>query len=65
MHFYLSGVSIRPAGSVNAYAQVIDTSRPVSLAIHVERNNSTSGGQIPNNILRNCTKSKWHRNDKQ
>jgi hypothetical protein len=29
----LSGVSIRPAGSVNASAQVIDTSRPVSLAI--------------------------------
>ena len=29
----LSGVSIRPAGSVNASTQVIDTSRPVSLAI--------------------------------
>ncbi|HET7148000.1 MAG TPA: hypothetical protein VFI73_05815 [Candidatus Nitrosopolaris sp.] len=38
----LSGVSIRPAGSVNAYTQVIDTSRPVSLAIHVERSNGTS-----------------------
>ena len=48
----LSGVSIRPAGSVNASTQVIDTSRPVSLAIHVERNNGTTGGQIPNNILR-------------
>src|SRR5437588_337793 len=36
----LSGVSIRSAGSVNASTQVIDTSRPVSLAIHVERNNS-------------------------
>jgi uncharacterized RDD family membrane protein YckC len=48
----LSGVSIRPAGSVSASTQVIDTSRPVSLAIHLERNNSTTGGQIPNNILR-------------
>ena len=38
----LSGVSIKPAGSVNASTQVIDTSRPVSLAIHVERNNSTT-----------------------
>jgi uncharacterized RDD family membrane protein YckC len=48
----LRGVSIRQASSVNAYTQVIDTSRPVSLAIHLERNNSTAGGQIPNNILR-------------
>ena len=39
----ISGVSIRPAGSVNASTQVIDTSRPVSLAIHVERNKSTTG----------------------
>jgi uncharacterized RDD family membrane protein YckC len=53
----LSGVSIRPAGLVNAYAQVIDTSRPVSLAIHVERNNSTTGGQIPNNILRETVRN--------
>ena len=29
-------------GSVNASTQVIDTSRPVSLAIHVERNNGTA-----------------------
>ena len=48
----LSGVSIKPAGSVNVSTQVIDTSRPVTLAIHVERNNSTTGGQIPINILR-------------
>ena len=34
----ISGVSIRPTGSVNASTQVIDTSKPVSLAIHVERN---------------------------
>jgi uncharacterized RDD family membrane protein YckC len=53
----LSGVSIRPAGSVNASAQVIDTSRPVSLAIHLERNNSTTGGQIPNNILRETVRN--------
>ena len=48
----LSGVSIKPAGSVNVSTQVIDTSRPVTLAINVERNNSTTGGEIPNNILR-------------
>ena len=58
----LNSVSIRPATSVNTSIQVIDTSRPVSLAIHVERNNdgtsSTTtgtggvGGQIPNNTLR-------------
>jgi hypothetical protein len=49
----LSGASIRPGGSVNASTQVIDTSRPVSLAIHVERNNATAAeGQIPNNSLR-------------
>jgi uncharacterized RDD family membrane protein YckC len=53
----LSGVSIRPAGSVNASAQVIDISRPVSLAIHVERNNSTTGGEIPNNILRETVRN--------
>jgi uncharacterized RDD family membrane protein YckC len=53
----LSGVSIRPAGSVNASAQVIDTSRPASLAIHLERNNSPTGGQIPNNILRETVRN--------
>ena len=53
----LSGVSIGPAGSVNASTQVIDTSRPVSLAIHLERNNSTTGGQIPNNILRETVRN--------
>ena len=53
----LSGVSIRPAGSVNASTHVIDTSRPVSLAIHLERNNSTTGGQIPNNILRETVRN--------
>ena len=53
----LSGVSIRPAVSVNASTQVMDTSRPVSLAVHVERNNSTTGGQIPNNILRETVRN--------
>ena len=53
----LSGVSIRPAGSVNASTQVIDTSRPVSLAIHVERNNSSTGGEIPNSILRETVRN--------
>src|SRR5690242_6434551 len=48
----LGGASIRPSGSVNASTQVTDTMRPVSLAIHVERNNGTAGGQIPNNNLR-------------
>ncbi len=47
----LGGASVRPAGSVNASTQVTDTLRPVSLAIHVERNNGTAG-QIPNNNLR-------------
>src|SRR5438094_8624251 len=54
---FLSGVSIRPAGSINAYNQVIDTTRPISLAIHVERNDSTTGGQIPNNILRETVRN--------
>src|SRR5436309_12541758 len=54
----LSGVSIKPAASVNAYTQVIDTSRPVSLGIHVERNNSTTGGQIiPNTILKETVRN--------
>ena len=48
----LSGVSIKPASSVNVSTQVIDTSRPLTLAINIERNNSTTGGQIPINILR-------------
>jgi len=59
----LNGVSIRPAGSINASTQIIDIIRPVSVAIHVERNNNTNGGQIANNIKRNCTKSIWRHND--
>jgi hypothetical protein len=52
----VNGISIRPTGLVNTTIQVSDTSRPVSLAIHVERNtNNTSNagqGQISNNTLR-------------
>ena len=50
-----SGVSIRPHASVNAPIQVIDTIRPVSVAIHVERDigtSSTTRGQVPDNNLR-------------
>ncbi len=53
----LSGVSIKPAGSVNVSTQVIDTSRPLTLAINVVRNNSTTGGQIPINILRETVRN--------
>ena len=54
----LSGASIRPSGSVNASTQVIDTSRPISLAIHVERNNATAAvGPIPNNNLRETVRN--------
>ena len=53
----LSRVSIKPAGSVNVSTQVIDTSRPVTLAINVERNNSTAGGQIPISILRETVRN--------
>jgi hypothetical protein len=49
----LSGASIRPGGSVNASTQVIDTSRPVALAIRLEHSNGTAVvGQIPSNNLR-------------
>ena len=60
-----SGVSIRPHASVNAPINVIDTTRPVSVVIHVERDigtssttgghigtSSTTGGQVPDNTLR-------------
>ena len=53
----LGSASVRPAGSVNASTQVIDTSRPLSLAIHVERNNVTAAGQIPNNNLRETVRN--------
>ncbi len=54
----LSGASIRPSGAVNESTQVIDTSRPVSLAIHVERNNATAAvGTTPNNNLREIVRN--------
>jgi hypothetical protein len=54
----LSGASIRPAGSVNASTQVVDTSRPVSLAVRLEHSNGTAVvGQIPNNNLRETVRN--------
>jgi uncharacterized RDD family membrane protein YckC len=67
----LSGVSIRPAALVNTTFQATDTSKPVSLAIHVERNNNNNpsttgnnglveegrGGQILNNTLRETVRN--------
>ncbi len=58
----LNSVPIRPSGSVNSTFQVMDTSRPVSLAIHVERSNNninsdTGQGQIPNNTLRETVRN--------
>ena len=43
----LSGVPIRPSTSVSTFIQITDISRPVSLAINVERDNdgSSSGGE--------------------
>ena len=51
----LSGIAIRPAALVNTTFEVTDTSKSVSLAIHVEpsNNNINPGkGQILNNTLR-------------
>ena len=60
----LNSVPIRPSGLVNSTFQVMDTSRPVSLAIHVEHSNNSinSGtgqgqGQIPNNTLRETVRN--------
>jgi hypothetical protein len=53
----LGSASVRPAGSVNASTEVIDTARPLSLAIHVERNNVTAAGQIPSNNLRETVRN--------
>ena len=58
----LNSVSIRPSGLVNSTFRVMDTSRPVSLAIHVERSNNninpgTGQGQIPNNTLRETVRN--------
>jgi uncharacterized RDD family membrane protein YckC len=61
----LSGVPIRPTTSVSTFIQITDISRPVSVAINVERDNggtpsgSTSGGegQISNNNLRETVRN--------
>jgi hypothetical protein len=54
----LSGASIKSGGSINASTQVMDTSRPISVAMHVERNNETVAvGQIPNNNLRETVRN--------
>ena len=61
----LSGVPIRPSTSVSTFIQITDISRPVSLAINVERDKggtpsgSTSGGegQISNNNLRETVRN--------
>ena len=54
----LGGVSVKPASSASASTEVIDTSRPISLAIHVERNNVTAAvGQIPSNNLRETVRN--------
>src|ERR1051325_8277930 len=58
----LNGVLIRPADLANTSVHVTDTSRPVSLAIHVERNNNNTPGtgqeqQIPNNTLRETVRN--------
>src|SRR5919108_967084 len=50
----LSSVPIKPSSSVNTNAQVMDTSRPLSIAIHVER---AHGGAIANNILRETVRN--------
>jgi uncharacterized RDD family membrane protein YckC len=64
----LSGVSIRQSTSISTSIQVMDTSRPVSLTIHVEPSNGMSSsitttavnegeGQVPNNILRETVRN--------
>jgi uncharacterized RDD family membrane protein YckC len=56
----LNDVLIRPAALVNTTIQITDTSKLVSLAIHEERNNNTSGtgqGEIPNNILKETVRN--------
>jgi hypothetical protein len=60
----MGGASVRPTGSVNASIQIIDTLRPLSLAIHVERNNGCWGTNTKQQPKRDCTKSKWYYNDK-
>jgi hypothetical protein len=54
----LGRTSIRPNGSVNAFTQVIDTSQPVSLVIHVGASTAANGEQIiPNNNLKETVRN--------
>jgi hypothetical protein len=54
----LSGASVKSGSSVNASTQVIDTSRPISLAIRTEHSNGTAiAGQILNNNLRETVRN--------
>jgi len=66
----LSGVSIRKSTSVSTSIQVMDTSRPLSLTIHVEPSDEIKNypsitttavnegeGQIPNNTLRETVRN--------
>ena len=65
----LRDVSIRQSTSVSTSIQVMDTSRPISLTIHVEPSNDMTssitttavneggGGQIPNTILRETVRN--------
>jgi hypothetical protein len=54
----LRGISIRPASSGNTSIQVMDTSRSVSLVIHVASTTTIGGGvQIPNNALRETVRN--------
>ncbi|HEY5631879.1 MAG TPA: RDD family protein [Nitrososphaeraceae archaeon] len=62
----LRDVSIRQSTSVSTSIQIMDTSRPISLTIHVEPSNDMTpsitavnegGGQIPNNILRETVRN--------
>jgi hypothetical protein len=54
----LRGIFIRPAASVDIPIQIMDTSRSVSLLIHVASTTTASGGvQIPNNTLREIVRN--------
>jgi uncharacterized RDD family membrane protein YckC len=58
----LSGVLIRPSAFVNTTIQVTDTSKPVSLAIHLEHGNNDSSSIGQGQILSNNTLRETVRN---
>jgi hypothetical protein len=53
----LRGIFIRPAASVDIPIQIMDTSRSVSLLIHVGSTTVSGGVQIPNNTLREIVRN--------